>query len=500
MLVNHCGEILAIGKKAIDPYFSEQPGWAEQHPACFENAIREACQQLWAVTDIDPATVAAVTLTTQRGTVVNVDVEGRPLRPAIIWLDQRRTPPADEMPVHWRVLFKTLKLEALVTTFREKAQINWIKANQPEIWDKTHKFLLLSGYLSWVLTGNFVDSVGAQVGYIPFDFRKQDWATGFDWKWSALEIRKDMLPDLVQPGSSLGVLCDRGAALLGLPEGIPVIAAAADKACEVMGSGGLGPETACLSYGTTATVNTVTSRYLEAVPMIPPYPAAIPGLWNTEIMIYRGFWMVSWFKEQFAHPEKSEAERLGIEPENLFDDLVNSVPPGSMGLMLQPYWSPGVREPGPEAKGAVIGFGDVHTRAHLYRAILEGLAYALREGKERIEKRSGTRIRRVIVSGGGSRSDAAMQLTADIFGMPVSRPDTHETSGLGAAICAFVGLGVYPDFSTAVNAMTRTGRVFNPTEAATALYDRLYRRVYLRMYRQLKPLYQEIRTITGYPA
>jgi sugar (pentulose or hexulose) kinase len=109
-----------------------------------------------------------------------------------------------------------------------------------------------------------------------------------------------------------------------------------------------------------------------------------------------------------------------------------------------------VRQPGPEAKGAIIGFGDVHTRAHLYRAMLEGLAYALREGKERIERRNGQKIQRLRVAGGGSQSDAAMQLTADIFGLPAERPHTCETSGLGAAITAMVGLGIHPDFPTAV--------------------------------------------------
>jgi sugar (pentulose or hexulose) kinase len=97
-------------------------------------------------------------------------------------------------------------------------------------------------------------------------------------------------------------------------------------------------------------------------------------------MIYRGYWMVSWFKNEFGLREMQQAQEQGIEPEQLFDALVNAVPPGSMGLMLQPYWSPGIREPGVEAKGAMIGFGDVHTRAHIYRAILEGLAYALRQG------------------------------------------------------------------------------------------------------------------------
>jgi sugar (pentulose or hexulose) kinase len=170
-----------------------------------------------------------------------------------------------------------------------------------------------------------------------------------------------------------------------------------------------------------------------------------------------------------------------------------------MGLMLQPYWTPGIRVPGREAKGAIIGFGDVHTRAHVYRAILEGLAYALREGKERIEKRSGVAITELRVSGGGSQSDAAMQLTADIFGLPTARPHIYETSGLGAAIDAAVGLGLYPDFGTAIKAMTRVGRVFQPIPENQKMYDRLYHRVYRKMYARLQPMYTEIADITGYP-
>ena len=132
--------------------------------------------------------------------------------------------------------------------------------------------------------------------------------------------------------------------------------------------------------------------------------------------------------------------------------------------------------------------------------VVEGLAYALREGKEKIEKRSGVKIKKLRVAGGGSQSDAAMQLTADVFGLPAERPHTYETSGLGAAIDAAVGLGLHPDFDTAVAEMTRVGDVFSPNEKTRVLYQKLYSEVYLRMYPQLQPLYRKIREITGYPS
>ena len=228
----------------------------------------------------------------------------------------------------------------------------------------------------------------------------------------------------------------------------------------MIGLGGLEPNIGCLSFGTAATINTTHKKYVEVIPLIPPYPSAVPDAYSLEIQIYRGYWMVSWFKQEFGHIEVAQSNESGVAVEALFDESVRDVPPGSNGLMLQPYWSPGLKVPGPEAKGAVIGFGDVHTRAHLYRAILEGLAYALRDGAERTERRSGVKITELRVAGGGSQSDVAMQVTADVFGLPASRPHVYEASGLGAAIDAAVGLGLHPDFSTAIKEMTHPGKTF----------------------------------------
>jgi sugar (pentulose or hexulose) kinase len=267
----------------------------------------------------------------------------------------------------------------------------------------------------------------------------------------------------------------------------------------VIGSGSLEPSIGCLSYGTAATINVTHKKYVEPIPLIPPYPSAVPGYHTIELQVFRGYWMVSWFKEEFGQPEQLKALEQGLETEELLEKLLEDIPPCSMGLMLQPYWTPGLKLPGPEAKGAIIGFGDVHTRAHVYRSILEGLAYALREGKERIEKRSRTAITSLRVSGGGSQSDNAMQITADLFGLPTARPHLYETSGLGAAIDAAVGLGLHNDFRAAVKEMTHVSRVFEPNPEHHKLYDALYHDVYKKMYKRLKPLYERIREITGYP-
>lgn len=493
------GHLVDKAQVDITSYQSPQPGWVENDPEEFWAALCTACHRLWANTRVPKSAIRGVVITTQRGTVINLDDDGRPLRPAIVWLDQRRADADPKLAVWWEFALHAIGMRDTIRYFAREAEANWIAQHQPAIWARTDKFLLLSGYLNYRFTGRFVDSVASQVGYVPFDYKRGRWAAAWDWKWQCLPIRRDMLPELVPAGTRLGGVSAAAARDTGIPEGLPLIAGAADKACEVLGAGCLTPEVACLSYGTAATINTTTARYLEATPFIPPFQAAIPRHYNTEIQITRGFWMVNWFREQFGLHEEIEARKRGVTPESLFDELVNAVPPGSLGLMLQPFWNPGIKVPGPEAKGAVIGFGEVHTRAHLYRAILEGLAYALRDGRERIERRSGTHIERVRISGGGSQSDAAMQITANIFNLPTERPHLYETSGLGAAIIAAVGLGLHPDFAAAVREMTRVGRVFVPEAQHVRIYDQLYRKVYCRMYQRLQPLYRAIREITNYP-
>jgi sugar (pentulose or hexulose) kinase len=497
LIFNAQGDLLARQRVPIEPYVSDSPGLAEQDPHVFWEAICRACQALWNAHPDLRTRLAAAALTTQRSTIINLDRQGAPLRPAIVWLDQRRTEGLSPVGGLWGLAFRLSGMTPTVAYLQAEAEANWIKTHQPDIWSQTHKFLFLSGYLTHRLVGRYMDSIASQVGYIPFDYKRQRWSAWWDWKHQAVPVRLDMLPDLVPPGQLLGEITPQASEASGIPAGLPLIAAGADKACEVIGSGCLEPHIGCLSYGTTATINTTHHRYVEVIPLIPPYPAAIPGAYSLELQIYRGYWMVTWFRQEFGLREERLAAQRGVAPESLFDELVRSVPPGSQGLLLQPYWSPGLKTPGPEARGAIIGFGDVHTRAHLYRSILEGLAYALREGAERTSRRSGIAITELRVAGGGSQSDAAMQLTADIFGLPTSRPHVYEASGLGAAIDAAVGVGLHPDFTSAITAMTRIGETFYPDPKTRRIYDQLYRRVYRRMYHRLRPLYQEILDISG---
>jgi sugar (pentulose or hexulose) kinase len=488
LAIDLTGNIVAKTQCAFDDYLAPSENWLEHDACSFWSAAASVCRRLINDHGELKSRIKGVVVTTQRASLALFDASGRPLRPFIIWLDQRRATQIPKVAWPWRVIFNVSGTAGIIRYFQREAELNWLAEHEPEILAQTHKVLLVSGWLNFKLTGRFVDSIGSQVGYIPFDFRRQKWARRVNWKWRALGARRELMPELAPVGATIGALTAEAAEATGLPENLPVIAAAADKACEILGSGAIANNVGAVSYGTTATINVTTRHYVEAIRLVPPYPSALPGLYSCEVQIYRGFWMVSWFKREFGQPEIAAAEEEGQSAEILFDRLVEKIPPGAQGLMLQPYWTPGIRMPGPEARGAIIGFTDAHTRAHLYRAILEGLAYALREGGERIAAKTGVPLASLRVSGGGSQSDVAMQTTADVFNLPASRPHTFETAGLGAAIVGAVALKLHPDYPTAVAAMTRLGRTFEPDAGRAGLYERLYEGVYRRMYGRLGPL------------
>ena len=497
-LVDLRGEVQHLVKTPIEPYFSARPGWAEQRPEIYWEVLCRTCRELLHRAGPLAERIVAVAIATQRGTYVNVDRDGVALRPAIVWLDQRKASTDGLIPSFAALALKAVGLHGFVEFVTQYCRSNWIRQNQPDIWKRTHKFLCLSGFLTHRLTGEFRDSSGNIVGTMPIDVKRSRWASKWDPKSRLFFIESEKLPELVAPAELLGHVTAEAAAETGIAAGLPVIAASNDKACEILGAGCLTPDTACISFGTIATINTHNRKYVEVTRLMPPYPSAVPGHFYSEIGVLRGMWMVSWFKEEFGLQERLRATEASVSPEALFDELLRGVPPGSMGLVLQPYWTPGP-EIASYTKGSIIGFGDIHTRAHLYRAIIEGIAFALKEGAQLTAKKNGVPITRVRAAGGGSQSDGIVQITADVFGLPVERPHTHETAVVGAAIDAAVGVRLHADFDRAVAAMTRVRGVFEPIPENVEIYRQLYERVYLRMYGRLLPLFREIQRITGYP-
>ena len=491
-IIDKNGEIKCIIKESYSPaYFSTKNGYAEQDPnfywalalKCLKQIAKDGKEYL---NDIIGATV-----TTFRDSSVQLDKDLKPVRPCILWLDQRMAKAKEKLPLLHKVAFRLVGMTNTIELNRRRTIAHWLKENEPETWQKTHKYVNISTYLVYCLTGQLVDSAASLTGHYPIYFKKRVWYKEGALKGRIFGIPNRMLPELRQPGEELGVIKDEIADECGLPRGIKLIATGSDKACETIGLGALSKDIGAISYGTASTIEVSNKKYHEPEKFLPAYPAATPGWYNMDVQIYRGYWMLTWFSREFAPELVSEAKLQEMAVEEILNSKLATIPPGSDGLVLQPYWGPGLSRP--LAKGAIIGFSDVHTMEHFYRAIIEGIAYALREGLESIEKSQKHKIKAIRISGGGSQSDVICQITSDVFGLPVSRVQTFETTSLGAAIATFTALGEFESIDDAINHMTKITSTFEPDELAHKKYNYLYKKVYVKMFPQLKDIYKDLK-------
>ncbi|MGC9324140.1 MAG: FGGY-family carbohydrate kinase [Desulfomonilia bacterium] len=497
ILFDREGRELSVAQAQHEPYFSLKPGWTEQKPDDYWTKLCQVTNALMKKITVDPGEIAGVGITTQRGTFIPVDRQGTPLRHAIIWLDQRKVSDPPPLSMAAKVLFGIAGMSEAIRYVRKNSKFLWIKRFEPEIYKKTYKFMQVSGWFVYRLTGEFKDSVGMVTGMWPLDYKKLAWHS-LGMAYEAFGLERDHMVDVFTPDTVLGHITAHASQETGLPEGLPVVVGAGDKQSELLGAGAIDPSVGVISYGTATCMEVITRKYVtDKTLRFFTWPAALPHAWDIEAFIFRGFWMVTWFKQEFGLREAQEAEKRGVAPEVIFDEVIKDIPPGSMGLMLQPYWTPMVYSK--YAKGSIIGFGDVHTRAHIYRAILEGIGYELRRLYEIVHAKTGVTLQEIRVGGGGSRSDVAVQIASDIFNLPVSRMETSEICTLGAAIDAAVGCGMYPSFEEAVTSMVRKGRTFEPVEENRRVYDDLYQGVYKKTYSVLEPLYEKIASVTGYP-
>ena len=491
-LIDKSGNIKHIIKEPYQPaYFSTQKGYAEQDPDFYWNLALKTMTQLAKEGKDELENIVGATITTFRDSSVQLDKDLKPLRPCILWLDQRMAEAREKLPLLHKLAFKLVGMTNTIELNRKRTIAHWLKENEPETWKKTSKYVNISTYLVYKLCGNLVDSASSMTGHYPINYKKKVWYKEGALKGRIFGVPNRMLPELKQPGEILGTISDEVAKQCGLPLGIKLISTGSDKACETVGLGALSRDVGAISYGTASTIEVSNQKYYEPEKFLPAYPAAVKGWYNMDVQIYRGYWMLSWFSREFASEAVNEAKIQAMAVEEVLNQKCATIPPGSDGLVLQPYWGPGLSRP--LAKGAIVGFSDVHTMVHLYRAIIEGIAYALREGLESIEKSQKHRIKSLMISGGGSQSDAICQITSDIFGLPVSRVQTYETTSLGAAIAAFVGLGEFDSVESAISKMSRVSSTFYPDEKAHKQYSYLYKKVYVNMFPQLKDIYKDLK-------
>ncbi|MDR3284416.1 MAG: FGGY-family carbohydrate kinase [Treponema sp.] len=494
LLIDPVGTILFKAQKDYaEPYYSKRPGGAEQKAQFYWESLAETSRTLKEKAGVLWDDIIAVTCATIRDTCVCLDKNNEPVRDAIVWVDDRTVNDLPPLPAAFQAFLKLSMLEDKVDLQRRKSHCNWIAVYEKEVWEKTRTFAMISTWLNFKFTGNLLDSNASMRGHLPFDNKRRTWMKQSDLRRIIFVVKDDRLFDLVDPGTVLGTITPQAAEETGIKAGLPLIATGSDKGCETLGLSCLSEEKAALSFGTTATVQVSTRHYFDPIPNMPAYAAVVPGYFNPEAQIYRGYWLLSWFKREFAAKENAQAEKIGVSTEKLLDDRLKEIRPGCDGLIFQPYFTPVFTMP--HAKGAVIGFSDSHTRMHLYRAIIEGLNFALMQGLETLQKRGKLTTKKIFVAGGGARSDEVCQITASQFGIPVYRTQTHEACGIGEALCAFVSKGIFSSYEEGLQHMVHVKDEFLPDKNDHAVYRELYERIFVKVFSKLSPLYQEINEI-----
>ncbi|EYF02492.1 FGGY-family carbohydrate kinase [Chondromyces apiculatus] len=458
---------IALMNPGPDAWEQDAEAWWEATTA----ATREAVAGLGADGSLR---VRALGITHQRETFVVTDEHGVPLHAALVWMDARCRPEvAEAVRVLGEARLHAVSGKPPCTTPSLYKLLFLLGRGAPSLRARSPRVLDVHALLSWRLTGRVATS---RASADPLGLMDME-AGAFSPELLALAgLVRDQLPALCAPGDVIAGLSADAAARLGLPEGVPVVAGAGDGQAAALGAGLRGPGAAYLNLGTAIVSGVVSPAYRIDRAFRTMY-AATPGAYLLETDLKGGTFTLSWLVERLLGRAAGDAEAVlgGLERE------ARGLPPGADGLLLVPYWN-GVMNPywDDGATGITLGWHGGHAPAHLYRAILEGIALEQRLHTEAVEAASGA-IDELLVMGGGSRSDLWCQILADVTGKPVVRAGASEASALGAGILAAWAAGLFPDLGAAVDAMTSRGATFTPGPQQ-AIYDRLYREVFAGVY------------------
>jgi xylulokinase len=458
-----------------------RPNYAEQNPEDWWTATTAAIKR--AVQTVDRERIAAISITHQRETFACLDRAAEPLRPAMIWADTRATEEVQKYgtPEVHRITGKP------PNPTPAWYKLLWLAQHEPETLQHTACVVDVQGFLVNRLTGQFrtcwasADPLGV-VDLSTFDYS--------DELIGAAGLHRDQFPDLVAPGAIIGSITESASRLTGLPPGLPVVAGVGDGQSAQLGCGITEPGTAYLNLGTGIVSGTFSRTYASDV-RFRTLAAGIPGGYTLETFIGGGTYNIRWFVEKFAGVN-TQMLGLDLSPEQVLEAAADMLPPGSEGLLALPYWT-GALTPywDHHARGALIGLTGIHGKAHVYRAILESLAFEQRFLYAGAEEAMGQKVSRIVALGGGSRSRIWCQILADVLQRRVEVVSEPESTCLGAGVLAAAAVGIHPSIEAAAAAMTGTGRAFDPDDRNTGAYDRLYE-VYRGMYPALRDLFGDL--------
>jgi len=429
------GRVVCEASQALEPLYTPEPGVVEHPNDDLYDSIVSAASRAMKAFDGDPVDIVGVGLCTIRCCRALTDANGALVEPVQSWMDERLSQPYE--PTNDDVVHVT-------TT---------------------------SGYLMGRLTGELTDTIANYIGPWPMDVQAWDWFSDPE-TFDSFNVSRSMLYRLQMPGDIGGYVNEQFSARTGIPQGLPVVHTANDKAAEALGAGLRDETTGLVSLGTYITGMIVGKEYVADPTSYFSNFASEPYRYIYECGgIRRGMWTVSWLRNLLGQEITQAAADAGMTGDNYLNAVASRVPAGSDGLFCVLDWLAPPAQP--HKKGMFIGFDQRHGYAHMYRAILEGIAYTMKQNMVEMENERGISIETLVISGGGSYSDLCMQIFADVFGIPVVRNEVRNAAGLGAAICVAVACDLYPSFDDASGHMVHREDRFEPNPDNADLYTQL---------------------------
>lgn len=479
ILVSHSGHVEGT---ALTPLVlnTPRPGWAEQDPEAWWQATIDSVRSVLA--KVPGARVASIGISGQMHSSVFLDGAGEVIRPALLWCDGRTTKQCEEITSRaggegkLRDWVRNAALEGFTLP-----KVLWLRDEEPDAYARLSKVLLAKDFIRYRLTGAMATEPSDASGTLMYDPARMRWSDNI---LKAVGVSKELLPDVGWSSEVLGNITAHAAQLTGLSEGTPVVGGGADNACGAAGVGTITPGEAVASWGTSGTVLAPTAQ-----PLVDPMLRAhtfchvTQGVWYLMGVVLSAGGAFSWYKDNFARELGNSDTAL-----RALDEEAERVAPGADGVTFLPYLQ-GERTPHRDAsaRGAFLGLSLAHTRAHLTRAALEGVCFALNDSLS-ILKELGLSPRHLLLTGGGAKSSLIRRLQSEIFGVPVTTVNREEGPAYGAALLAAVGVDAFPDIAAAAQATLMRSPLQHPDASAKAAYKEIYAR-----YKQLYPAAQGTR-------
>jgi len=485
VVVRPDGHVVGAATGDHQPMRMPKPGWAEQDPADWWQAAIVAVRAALANAGLKGADIAAIGLSGQMHGVVLLDQTYAVIRPALIWCDQRSQAQCDWITaqVGSERLIQLVSNPAL--TGFSAPKLLWVRDNEPENYARAAHFLLPKDFVRFRLTGEFATEVSDASGTLLFDVTNRRWSSEM---LGALEVDSKLLPRAYESPEITGQITRETALVTGLKAGTPVVGGGGDQASSAVGNGIVLPGLTSATLGTSGVIFTYTEApKLDPRGRIHTFCHAVPGKWHVMGVTQGAGLSLRWFREHFGESEAWYARQTDVDSYDLIIKEADKIPPGSEGLLWLPYLM-GERTPhlDAQARGMWFGLTAAHTRAHLIRSILEGVAFSLRDSLEIFQELE-IPVKQIRASGGGSRSFLWRQIQADIYGKELVTLRTAEGSAFGAALLAGVGAKIYASVQESAREAIQIRERMTPQATNVRRYDKQY-----QIYRSLYPAVREL--------